>query len=338
MSTYGWRVLVLAAIVAGVWFFRVVAMPLALGLFLALCLAPLAHRVRVAVPKRLAFLGVLVPVLVLVATLAALVALVWLTLSFVEIDVERYSESLSSGLDELKHWLEERGIDGDSVAMDRLAENVSLNQVATGGLTSIAGIGTLLVLTFIFFVFMIGDAPRWRQRLQRLDRGRFDLTGLAETLSMRLRRYLAVMTVASLISGVAMAALLFLLDVRLALAIGLLTFLMSYLPTIGSIIAVVPAVLVAWIDQGFAKALVVLALATVLEQITGNWLAPKLEGRALKVSPLAVLVSLVFWGFLWGIVGALLAVPILLAVVTIAEHVPSLRPIAILCGADDNGS
>ncbi len=113
------------------------------------------------------------------------------------------------------------------------------------------------------------------------------------------------------------------------------TFLLNFIPTVGSVIATVPPVLVALVQfyPGFWPAAIVLILLLAIQQTMGSFIEPKLMGNSLNLSPVVILLSLVFWGWLWGIVGALLSVPIAAAIKIVCENIDALKPVSVLMGA-----
>lgn len=117
-----------------------------------------------------------------------------------------------------------------------------------------------------------------------------------------------------------------------ALFWGLLAFVLNYIPTIGSVIAAVPAVLVALLQLGAGPAIGMAAVYLTVNMVIGNFVDPIVIGRQLRLSPLIVLMSLVFWGWVWGLTGAFLSVPLTIAVRIVLEHTGSLTRIAKMMG------
>ena len=129
-----------------------------------------------------------------------------------------------------------------------------------------------------------------------------------------------------------------LFDVQLAAGWGVLTFLLNFIPTVGSIIATIPPVVMAIIQFSpglFKPAMVLFSLAAI--QITiGNIITPKVVGDRLGVSPVVILLSLLLWGMIWGIPGALLSTPIISIIKIVCENIPSLHSIAVLIGSGES--
>jgi AI-2 transport protein TqsA len=146
----------------------------------------------------------------------------------------------------------------------------------------------------------------------------------------KVRRFLLIRTVLGLISAVIAFVWLTVLGVDFAFVWALLTVLLNYVPNVGSIVAALLPALFALMQHGWLWALAVIAGLAVTEQVIGNYIDPKLQGRNLNVSPLVVLLSVIFWGWVWGVAGAVLAVPLTVTIVVVCAHVPALRPVTLL--------
>ncbi len=124
-----------------------------------------------------------------------------------------------------------------------------------------------------------------------------------------------------------------LLGVEYALLWALIAFVFNYIPSIGSILASVPPVLLTLIDHGLGKALIVALLFIAVNLTLGNFVEPHLMGRRFGISTLVVILSLIFWGWLWGPVGMLLSVPLTMMVKIMLENTEDFRWVAQLIGA-----
>ena len=112
---------------------------------------------------------------------------------------------------------------------------------------------------------------------------------------------------------------------------GVLTFLLNFIPNIGSMISVVPPVLITLFHFGsISKTLGVAVALVALQTVVGNFIEPKMMGKGLDLSPLTVLLSLLFWGWMWGIPGMLLSVPLTAAIKIAFEQIDATRPIALM--------
>jgi AI-2 transport protein TqsA len=157
------------------------------------------------------------------------------------------------------------------------------------------------------------------------------LTAVSESV----RRYIWIKTVVSTLTGVASYAVLRWLGIDFAATWALLIFLLNYIPNIGSIIAVLFPALVALVQFDTLGPFVILVLSlTAVQLAIGSVLEPMLMGHTLNMSPFAIILSLAFWGTIWGIVGMFLSVPIMVLVMIVCAHIPSWRWVAILLSKD----
>lgn len=222
------------------------------------------------------------------------------------------------------------------------AEKAVFNAVATldvaGYLRTLAGQagglmqGTVLVILFVGFLFaeriwfstklesLFGEA----KQAERVSR-------IVGSIIHRVNYYLLVKTLVSAVTGLMVYAVARGFGLDLAVALGILTFVLNYIPSIGSIVATVLVALVAYVQLADGTmALVIFLLVGVIQFINGNVIDPMLMGRALRVSSFGIIISLAFWAAVWGIPGMFLAVPIMVALMIVCSHVPGLRAVAVL--------
>jgi predicted PurR-regulated permease PerM len=136
------------------------------------------------------------------------------------------------------------------------------------------------------------------------------------------------------VTGLVVTGGLMLIGVDYALLWGLIAFLLNYVPNIGSIIAAIPAVLLALVQLGPVHAALVAGLYLIINVVMGNAVEPRLMGKSLGLSTLVVFLSLVFWGWVLGPVGMLLSVPLTMIMKIALEVNPSTRWLAIILGSD----
>ncbi|SFH26551.1 Predicted PurR-regulated permease PerM [Palleronia marisminoris] len=221
------------------------------------------------------------------------------------------------------------GSSGTSLA-NRLAD------WAAGHATAILGAaGTTLgaaVLVFFLTLMMLIESPRWQKKVATLssEPSRQDTRESVGVIADRLRRYLWARTILGVLTAFLYVAWLWIFGVDLLIVWGLLAFLLNFIPTFGSLVAGILPVIYAFVQKDFGTAVAVGAGILVIEQIMGNYVDPRVQGRQVSLSPLVVLIALLFWTWLWGIAGAFLAVPVTIAIATIAAHVGPLRPLGLL--------
>ena len=188
---------------------------------------------------------------------------------------------------------------------------------------------TLVVVLILTFILL--EASAFPRKLRVAFHGVGAERGFSNMMS-ELRRYLAIKTVISLATGGLIAAWLALLGVDFALLWGFVAFGLNFVPNLGSILAAIPTTLLAMLQLGFFYALLVAAGYLVVNMVLGNLVEPLLLGRRLGLSALVVLLSLVFWGWLWGPVGMLLSVPLTMVVKLALENTQEFQWVAVMLG------
>jgi predicted PurR-regulated permease PerM len=182
---------------------------------------------------------------------------------------------------------------------------------------------------FIFF-FMISAAMSLPDAVRLgLDPGAAIIRRIS-TLTGDVRRYMTILTGINFLVGLGNTVFLWFLGVEFAPLWGMLAWFMGYIPSIGFIIALIPPVILAYAQFGLTTAVVVLIGYILINGGVQNFIQPKIMGQGLKINPVVVFVGLFIWGYLLGGIGALLAVPLTLLVLTIMENFEGTRPLAIL--------
>ncbi len=206
------------------------------------------------------------------------------------------------------------------------------NMISTIGSSFFSFFGNM-IWVLLFMVFILAERDSISQRLVKgmgEDRAEPILDAM-ERINRAVQQYLGLKTLISLITGLLVWFVLFLFGVHFALLWGVLAFLCNFIPNIGSLAATIPPVAVTLFQFGFfGRAFMVGLVITIIQMTIGNFLEPKLMGRGLNLSPLVVLLSLIFWGWMWGLTGMLLSVPLTAAVKIGLEQLDSTRAIAIM--------
>ncbi len=191
------------------------------------------------------------------------------------------------------------------------------------------------LLVLLYLVFMLAESvafpDKWRAMFGHDGHG---ISGAAAALR-QVQRYLALKTAISLVTGTAIGIGAWLLGVDFALFWGFLAFALNYIPNIGSVIAAVPAILVALLQFGPGRAIGLTVIYLAVNIVFGNFADPILIGRQLRLSPIIVLMSLVFWGWTLGLTGMFLAVPLTITLRIVMEGSTSLGRYAALMGPID---
>lgn len=198
-------------------------------------------------------------------------------------------------------------------------------------LRSIASVLGMTLLVFLLMVFILFEASGLPMKLEDAFGWRDDVMG---RFTSEIQRYLLIKTLVSLATGFLVGLGLWLSGVGYPLLWGLLAFLFNYVPNVGSIIASAPPFFLTWLDAGVGKAVLVAMIYVAVNITLGNFIEPHLMGRQFGISTLVVVLSLIFWGWLWGPVGMLLSVPLTMIVKIMLENTEDLRWVARLIGAN----
>ncbi|MGL4543840.1 MAG: AI-2E family transporter [Polymorphobacter sp.] len=306
---------------------RSVFEPVAFALFLVALVWPLQRWLAQRLPKGLAL------VLVLVFTLAVL-ALFAYAASWSIGHIGRWSMANFGRVQTLyvdaTTWLEGKGLLVDGVASNRLnpATVLGVLQVVAVRLGDTTG---FIMLAFVFVVLGLLEVEPIGRRLRALGGDGWDPAATCASIATKFQTYMRVRGVASLLTGVATALFAWAIGLDLPLAWGLLAFILNFIPFIGPLIVVVPAMVFAAVQFGnWQMVLLVAGGMTGIQFIIGSYLEPIMAGTAVSVSPFLVLLSVFLWGFLWGIPGAFIGVPMTIAMLTVCEGRPQSRWIADL--------
>ncbi|PLX90921.1 MAG: hypothetical protein C0620_12515 [Desulfuromonas sp.] len=229
-------------------------------------------------------------------------------------------------------WLNEHGIDISSQLFLDYFDPSAAMKIAANTLSGVGAVltdGFLILLTVIFILFEASAMPKKLQLALKNPQQSFDHFA---RVTHSVQSYLMIKSAVSLLTGAAVVLWLVILDVDYPILWGLLAFLLNYVPNIGSIIASVPAILLALVQHGIVSALLVAGGYVIVNVVVGNIIEPRFMGKQLGLSPLVVLLSLIIWGWVLGPVGMLLSVPLTMIVKIALETTEESRWIAILLG------
>lgn len=140
------------------------------------------------------------------------------------------------------------------------------------------------------------------------------------------------MTLTSFLTGILTSIWCLIVGVDLFFVWGLIAFVLNYVPTLGSIIAVIPSTLVALIFSGVGRCIATLIGLAIIQVIMANFVDPRVQGKSLQLSPFIALVSIAFWGWVWGIPGAILGVPMTISIILFCQEFKVTRGISIVLG------
>jgi len=314
---------ILAAVAAGAALsaMRPVLVPLTLAIFVSYLVSPLVDvlQVRLKVRHGLAVTSALLAAGALVVVAGLLIA------SSVESLAEKgplYQQRLLAAGKGILSTLSQLGLPADVDALKARVAELPLSSVVLRVLDEAVGALTTLFLVLIFAIYLVaGHVPR-RER-----------SGLSLEIHERIKRYVVVKVASSVVTGVLVGGILAALGVDLAFVFGLAAFGLNFVPSVGAVIATLLPVGVAFVQFDSALRIgLVAALPAVVQIVLGNVIEPRFLGSALSLHPITVLLSLVFWGMLWGVPGMLLAAPITAVARIVLDRLDATRPVADLLG------
>jgi AI-2 transport protein TqsA len=317
-------------LIAGLRSARVIIVPVLVAVFISVACAPMVNGMRrQGVPTWLAVVSVVV-VILSGGFVLTLVVTEMLT-DFLR-GLPRYQVVLSQRLAELYVYLEHLGL---RVPEEQAGFNpgVAFNWVALllNSISALLTSGLLIILTVVFILL---EAAGFEEKLRRAVRNPEATFERFALFAAGVKRYLFIKTGVSVLTGVLVGSWVWFLGVEYWLLWGLLAFLLNYIPTFGSIVASIPAALLALVQIGFGRAALVLAGYLALNITIGSILEPRWAGRGVGLSPLVVFLSLILWGWIFGPVGLLLAAPLTMTLKMAFETNLRTLPIAVLLGPE----
>lgn len=269
--------------------------------------------------------------MVLIATaLLILTSVLLAQINTVLVTTLAYTERAPSAIASMFAWLGE----DSQAAIFNAVRSVDASSYLRSAAGQASGITQATVLIILFVGFLFAERIWFDTKLESLigDKAQaLRVRKIIQSIIHRVNYYLLVKTVISGITGAMVYALALAFQLELATALGIITFVLNFIPNIGSIIATGLIALVAHVQFGEPNTtLVIFAIATCIQFLNGNVIDPMLMGRALRLSSFGIILSLAFWGAVWGVPGMFLSVPIMVMLLVVCSHVPQLRPFAIL--------
>ena len=322
----------IVVIVAGLKAAGTLLLPFLVSLFLTtLSAPPVLWLERRRVP---AWLAVMLVMVLLIAVVTAFGALLTTAMSGFNAALPGYQTALSEHSERFLGWMRSLPFDplqGRAYDSFDPSELFGLIGSLIGSVVSALSNTALVILTTVFLLLEVAGFPR---KLRIMLRNPDADLGAYGGAVKEVQRYLLIKTLVSLATGALIAGWLWLLGVDFPLLWGIVAFMLNYIPTVGSIVAALPTMLVALVQpgEGIGTMIAVGAGYLAVNTVLGNLIEPQLMGRRLGLSPLVVFLSLVFWGWVWGTFGMLLSVPLTVGARIFLEQREDTRHIAVLLG------
>lgn len=324
-----------AIVVIGVGFYlaRPVLIPMSLALLVVITVLPIVRLLRgFGVPRLLALL------LVITAFLGMTFGLGQLAMnSLLEVrsELPRFAEEIESIQAQVTERVNEIGLDvPDHVIQGAFNPEWLFDSVGLM-VRTLASMAQQTLFILLLAAFMLVEAYHLPKKLKVIfstPSGAFRMERLQRMVT-QVQQYLLVKTGSSLLTGFLVSGFAYLVGLDFAILLGLIAFVLNYVPTIGSVVAAIPAVALALLSGGVGTVLVVAGFYLGINLLIGNLLEPAVQGRQLGLSTFAVVLSLFVWGALWGPIGAFLAVPLTMVTRILVENSRELGWFSVLLGS-----
>lgn len=326
----GWRLLVLAGtlwvlmrVISAV---RLVVLAFVAALFITALLQPTVSRLkRMGLPRGLA---------TAVTTIAGFIVMGligWFVVWQVMDNLDTLSEKVRAGIDELKRWLLNSPFHVTEDQINQVAKNLSdtighnTNEITSAGLqgvTVLVEVLTGILLAMFSTLFLLYDGKNiWRWVLRLVpEQARPAMAGAGPRAWRTLTAYVRGTVIVALIDAIFIGLGIYFLHVPMAVPLSVFIFLFAFIPLVGAVISGALAVVVALVTEGVFTAVMVLAVVLLVQQIEGHVLQPFILGRAVRVHPLAVVLSVAAGGLIGGIGGSVVAVPLVAVTNTVVGY------------------
>lgn len=196
---------------------------------------------------------------------------------------------------------------------------------------SVSGVLSNSLIIFLYLVFILMESNLFSKKIELIYSENNKVSYILERINTSISQYLSLKTLTSFLTGFASFIILYALDINFAFFWAFLIFTLNFIPNIGSLAATLFPTLIALLQYGnFYQPLIVLVAIGAVQFLVGNVIEPKIMGTSLNVSPLVVIVSLSFWGMIWGVTGMILSVPLTIVIIIIASQFKSTEWLAIL--------
>lgn len=340
-TTQVWLLITVTLVLLGAAFqaMSAVAIPVVFALLTAVVVAPLDYRLQDALPQKLAWGAHLCVMLLILGVLG----LFFGGLAFAAQQFLAVTPDLSEQLNRL--------LPGDPAQQEAPSEITTAVRDAMGSTSTAFGnwvvekatgiaqqaatmTGTfvsVVIIVFFIILLLLSELGIWENKARSLlgTETSARLQQVFAVLSRRLRQFLLLRAAIGVLQAVLYVGWLALFDVDLLVVWAVLTLVLTFIPNLGSIISAVLPVLYVWLTADLGTAIAVAVGILVIEQVIGNFIDPMILGKRVLLSPAVILISLLFWGWLWGIAGAFLATPVMLTFLIAFAHIKPLRPLAL---------
>jgi len=319
-------------VVAGMKAAESLIVPFLLAAFITIVTSPpFLWMQKKGIPKALAMLIIIFSFLIFLFLIAVLIGT---SVNDFTSSLPLYEAKLKSQTDALVSWLINNEFLKPDFKLSKALNPSAILQFFGNAFNQFSGLladGFLILFTVIFMLLEISSLPK---KLNKILKNPDESISRVNSVYQKINKYIAIKTWVSLGTGLLVFIFLLILGVDYPLLWAVLAFALNYIPTIGSIIAMIPTVLLTIVQLGIIEALIVIVGYVVINTIMGNILEPKFMGRGLELSTLVVFLSLVFWGWILGPIGMLLSIPLTITVKFALESSEETRWLAVMLGPE----
>lgn len=301
-----------------------------LAIFISLIFSPIYFGMRRR--KVPTFIAIFIVLIIIFAFFILIGTLVGTSLASFTNDWPTYQKNLMKLVNELIAWLNAQGLNipADTIR-NMLNPGIVLGMIGNI-FTSLTGMFSDTLLILITVVFLLLEASSLPTKIAMIWGQDSKANQDIDDFNKNMQRYMLLKSLVSLSTGIIVTICLFFIGIDYPLLWGLIAFLFNYVPTIGSILASIPPIILALVQIGWLHAVLTATIYLAINTIIGNFIDPRLLGKGLGLSPLVVFISVIFWGWVLGPIGFLLSVPLTMFVKLFLESREHTRWIAVLLG------
>jgi len=318
--------------------------PLIFSIFLLFLFAPLINYLK---KHKVPMVLILLITLVIIAVFLGLVILLIYAASNSLINglpryEDKFNELISKGTEYLQNLASNWNINTENISITNIAQIISsgfisIPQFISNTVNTLVSIIQNIFLIIFFLIFLLLEIDKLPLRLRKATSklSKEQTLDILQNIEKQIQNYLTIRTLVNLSAALLCMLWMLIFGVDFILVCGILLFVLDFIPDVGSVISSAIPILIYLMQSGFSFLWLIFALLIVATQmLIGNIIEPKLQGVQLNLTPIMVLVSLIFWGWLWGIVGMLICVPLTSAINIILKQVAPNNFISTLISSE----
>jgi predicted PurR-regulated permease PerM len=318
-----------------------ILIPMTMAAATAYVLMPVVEFLkRLKIPH---FLGVVIVMAVLLAIGVLFVVFAISQIASLAQELPNYQESIQESIDTIQVWINTQLSSFPGLAIDltsfklNATSMTNIGKIIFKGIGSITSIGFSGFLLFFLTFFMLSDYDIYVGKINRLfgQTNRQEQSAILAQISKQLRGFISIKVAITIGLSIILTIGFLILGIPYAYIWGPLAGIMNLVPYIGPVIGAIPPIIVGGLSGGLTILIWVSLFIFVIQMLESNIITPRLTANTVDLNPLAVLVSSIIWGYLWGGIGVVLAIPITAAIKVLCDNVESLQPIGILLGGED---